>query len=150
MSSAERWRAVAVLSRISRIFSRGSVTFKPALRRSLPSTGVSRGQPRMRLRRFVIRYYAPVSLADRLTVDSMSQCTRVRPARLESLESFLFAPDGPGAPGHRHPALRVRVPHEHPAGKLSRRPDGRPAHGWDDPRPGALSARHSYGSGGLR
>src|SRR6266404_4074780 len=37
MSSADRCR-VALPSRISRIFRRGSVTFKPALRRSLPST----------------------------------------------------------------------------------------------------------------
>src|SRR6202035_1586888 len=36
MSSAERWR-VLLRSRISRIFSRGSVTLSPALRRSLPS-----------------------------------------------------------------------------------------------------------------
>src|SRR5947207_15596101 len=37
MSSADIWR-VELPSRISRIFRRGSVTFKPALRRSLPST----------------------------------------------------------------------------------------------------------------
>src|SRR6266513_170676 len=37
MSSADMCR-VALPSRISRIFRRGSVTFKPALRRSLPST----------------------------------------------------------------------------------------------------------------
>src|SRR4029077_4327115 len=37
MSSAERCR-VELFSRISRIFRRGSVTFRPALRRSLPST----------------------------------------------------------------------------------------------------------------
>src|SRR5580658_3982087 len=37
MSSADRWR-VLLPSRISRIFRRGSVTFRPALRRSLPST----------------------------------------------------------------------------------------------------------------
>ncbi|NBO75375.1 MAG: outer membrane protein assembly factor BamE [Gammaproteobacteria bacterium] len=37
MSSADRWR-VPLCSRISRILTRGSVTFSPALRRSLPST----------------------------------------------------------------------------------------------------------------
>src|ERR1700743_497234 len=37
MSSADRCRVV-LLSRISRILRRGSVTFRPALRRSLPST----------------------------------------------------------------------------------------------------------------
>src|SRR6185437_13720703 len=40
MSSADRCR-VALPSRISRIFRRGSVTFSPALRRSLPSTASS-------------------------------------------------------------------------------------------------------------
>src|SRR3569833_3599914 len=52
MSSAERWRAVVLLSRISRIFNRGSVTFRPAFRRSLPSTVFSIVQPpAARLRR---------------------------------------------------------------------------------------------------
>src|ERR1700684_2547876 len=47
MSSAERWR-VWLLSRISRIFSRGSVTFRPALRRSLPSMPFSPDARRLR------------------------------------------------------------------------------------------------------
>src|SRR5580692_1032741 len=47
MSSADRWR-VWLLSRISRIFSRGSVTFRPALRRSLPSMPCSPGARRPR------------------------------------------------------------------------------------------------------
>src|ERR1700755_1256687 len=44
MSSAERCR-VLLLSRISRILRRGSVTFRPALRRSLPSTEALRYYP---------------------------------------------------------------------------------------------------------
>src|SRR3984957_17283270 len=47
MSSAERCR-VWLLSRISRIFSRGSVTFRPALRRSLPSMPFSPDASRIR------------------------------------------------------------------------------------------------------
>src|SRR5580658_3933410 len=47
MSSAERCR-VWLLSRISRIFRRGSVTFRPALRRSLPSMPFSPDAGRLR------------------------------------------------------------------------------------------------------
>src|SRR3984957_13977219 len=47
MSPAERCR-VWLLSRISRIFSRGSVTFRPALRRSLPSMPCSPDASRLR------------------------------------------------------------------------------------------------------
>ena len=38
----------------------------------------------------MIRYYAPVSPADRLTVDSMSYCTRMRPARQSHLNRSIF------------------------------------------------------------
>ena len=44
----------------------------------------------MGLRRVVIRYYAPVGLADRLTPDSMSHCTRMRPARQSHLNRSIF------------------------------------------------------------
>src|SRR6516165_12746268 len=123
MSSAERCRVV-LPSRISRIFKRGSVTFKPALRRSLPSTWASSGaQAPEGLGRSAIRYDA--------TTD--------------------YRPTDPDAPPHslaRHSAAhggarRLRLSHGRPAGQLSRGQDGRSAPGRHDAHAGAIPARHA-------
>src|SRR5262245_56437250 len=81
MSSADRWR-VLLPSRSSRIFKRGSVTFSPALRRSLPSTAPPAGLPAaLAPRRSAIRYdfslhYPPSDtmrlIASRLTLVSLA------------------------------------------------------------------------------
>src|SRR6185437_3679823 len=82
MSSAERCRAVVVLSRISRIFNRGSVTFRPALRRSLLSTGGLQRQPRSKRRAAAVRDQVLLCRTD--TLNSMSHCTHTRPERKNS------------------------------------------------------------------
>src|ERR1043165_2271566 len=67
MSSADRWR-VGLDSSISRIFTRGSVTFRPALRRSLVSK-LEIGAQERRWRRGCFEYYAPSFFAP----DSMTR-----------------------------------------------------------------------------
>src|SRR5215831_9020568 len=130
MSSAERCRVV-LPSRISRIFNRGSVTFKPALRRSLPSTWSSSGARSLEgLGCSAIRYDAAPD----------------------------YRPTDPDAPPHslpRHPAARVdarrlRLSHGHSAGQLPRGKDRRSASGRHDAHAGAVSARHAARSGLLR
>src|SRR3984893_2486643 len=131
MSSADMWR-VALPSRISRIFRRGTVTFKPALRRSLPSTRASpaeRGSSRCG--RSAIRYdchdYYPPSGAAAPTLGRIRR---------------------PGAA--RDDAQRLRLSHEHPAGQLPGRQDRRSAAGRHDPQPGALPPRDAAGARDIR
>src|SRR5215469_8127692 len=130
MSSAERWRVV-LPSRISRIFNRGSVTFNPALRRSLPSTSASSGaQAPVGLRRSAIGYdaapdYRPTDLD----------------APLHSLARHVVA---------RRVARRLRLSHGRAAGQLPRGQSRRSAPSRHDAHAGALPARHAARSGLLR
>src|ERR1700741_1234217 len=116
MSSAERCRVV-LPSRISRIFRRGSVTFRPALRRSLPSTGS------LRRSAIAIGYH------------------RVRP---DYPPTDPHAPtfdrrDRRAARGAA--ARRLHLSDEHPARQLPGGQDRGPAAARHDAHPGALPAR---------
>src|SRR5215469_8446838 len=130
MSSAERCRVV-LPSRISRIFNRGSVTFKPALRRSLPSTWASGGARALEsLGSSAIRYDAAPD----------------------------YRPTDPDAPPHslarhlgsRRGAWRLRLSHGRSAGQLPGRQERRSAPGRHDAHAGAVPARHAARAGLLR
>src|SRR5579871_2459228 len=136
MSSAERWR-VLLPSRISRIFRRGSVTFKPALRRSLPSTWVLLGDFEPLRAATGAPPAGPAFRYDREDYDPLP-VTHAPPA----------PPPRPPRP-RRLPRQRLRLSHGHPAGQLPRVQDRRPARGRHDAQPGALPARHADGAGPL-
>src|SRR5690242_18520030 len=112
MSSAERWR-VALLSRISRIFSRGSVTLRPALRKSLPSTHALRplGTTERCRSRGVIRYDARAII---LQTERHATPFCVFDTAPHPSDAY---PRGPDRRCLRHDrALRLCVSHEYPAG----------------------------------